>query len=175
MSTNIGLPSISIAFKELASTVAQRKLTSALYRPIYTDPRIGALAVEAPSSILILGNSFINSSNVGGILDEMIYNNNKSCDVRAISRGYATVDTYVNDSGLMSEISSGKYDIVFICGFYSIDEIENIYLDNTISVSNDEKYYKFTISTSVDLITPGLNKILGDPYLISVERIVPYA
>ena len=134
---------ITFDFKELASTVAQRKLTSALYRPIYTDPRMGALAVEAPSSILILGNSFINSSNVGGILDEMIYNNNKSCDVRAISRGYATVDTYVNDSGLMSEISSGKYDIVFICGFYSIDEIENLKTLKTYCDASNAKLVVF--------------------------------
>ena len=57
----------------------------------------------------------------------------------------------------------------------SLDEIVDIYKDNNIDVSNDGEYYKFTISTSINLITPGLNRILGDPYVIDVERVVPYA
>jgi len=57
----------------------------------------------------------------------------------------------------------------------SIEEIKEMYNDNIISISNDGSYYKLTISTSVNLITPGLNRVLGDPYLINVERIIPYA
>ena len=57
----------------------------------------------------------------------------------------------------------------------SIDEIKEMYSDNSINVLVDGDYYKFTISTSINLITPGLNKVLGDPYLISVERVIPYA
>lgn len=57
----------------------------------------------------------------------------------------------------------------------SIEEIKEMYSDNSINVLVDGDYYKFTISTSINLITPGLNKVLGDPYLISVERVIPYA
>lgn len=57
----------------------------------------------------------------------------------------------------------------------SIDEIENMYSDNVLNISSNGKYYNIKITTSVNLITPGLNRILGDPYLIKVERIVPYA
>lgn len=57
----------------------------------------------------------------------------------------------------------------------SVDEIEKIYTEDDINISSDGEYYIFKITTSVNLITPGLNKILGDPYLIDVERIVPYA
>ena len=57
----------------------------------------------------------------------------------------------------------------------SIEEIKEMYTDNSINVLVDGDYYKFTISTSINLITPGLNKVLGDPYLISVERVIPYA
>ena len=57
----------------------------------------------------------------------------------------------------------------------SIDEIKNMYLDNEINISDDGKYYKFNISTSVNIITPGFNKIFGDPYFVKVERVVPYA
>lgn len=56
----------------------------------------------------------------------------------------------------------------------SIDEIKNMYLDNEINILDDGKYYKFKISTSVNIITPGFNKIFGDPYFINVERVVPY-
>lgn len=56
----------------------------------------------------------------------------------------------------------------------TIDEIRNIYTDNVINISTTEDYYKFRISTSVDLITPGLNRILGDPYVLKVERVIPY-
>lgn len=57
----------------------------------------------------------------------------------------------------------------------SIDEIKNMYLDNEINITDDGKYYKFNISTSVNIITPGFNKIFGDPYFVKVERVVPYA
>lgn len=55
-----------------------------------------------------------------------------------------------------------------------IEEIRNIYSDNTINVSTTDNYYRLRISGSVNLITPGLNRILGDPYVFSVERVLPY-
>ena len=57
----------------------------------------------------------------------------------------------------------------------SISELKSLYLDNKLSIVQDGEYYKFVISASVDLVTPGLNRIMDDPYVISVERIVPYA
>ena len=50
-----------------------------------------------------------------------------------------------------------------------------MYEDSSVSVTNDGEYYKIKVTTSVNLISPLLNRILGDPYLISVERVVPYA
>ena len=73
-------------------------------------------------------------------------------------------------------ISNDSFDIVNLFkNGTSINEIEKIYDDVSINVSNDEKYYTFKITTSVNIITPGLNKILGDPYRIEIERIIPYA
>lgn len=75
-----------------------------------------------------------------------------------------------------NSISNDSLDIVNLFkNGTSIDEIEKIYDDASIDVSNDGKYYTFKITTSVNLITPGLNKILGDPYVIDVERVIPYA
>ena len=57
----------------------------------------------------------------------------------------------------------------------SIEEIDDMYEDSSVSITNEGEYYKIKVTTSINLITPGLNRILGDPYLISVERVVPYA
>lgn len=86
----------------------------------------------------------------------------------------------VIDLGIIfNKKSSLENDSVDIINLFkngkSLDEIEELYKDNNIDVSNDGEYYKFTISTSINLITPGLNRILGEPYVIDVERVVPYA
>jgi len=52
--------------------------------------------------------------------------NQKSVSVSALSRGYATVDTYISDESIMDSIRNGTYRTVFICGFYSSSEIKNL-------------------------------------------------
>jgi len=56
----------------------------------------------------------------------------------------------------------------------SIEELKELYDDNDINVSEKDYYYTFSISTSVKLITPGFNRIFGNPYVINIERVVPY-
>ncbi len=85
--------------------------------------QFNTLSSVKDGSILILGNSFIGSSDIGNILSEMFANNQRRCKVNAISRGYAEVDTYVTDSELMTSILNGTYDAVFICGLYSGDQL----------------------------------------------------
>ena len=57
----------------------------------------------------------------------------------------------------------------------SVDELEEMYTENKLTITNDGEYYKITLSSSINLITPGFNKIFGDPYIINVERVLPYA
>ena len=57
----------------------------------------------------------------------------------------------------------------------SIDEIKGLYNEIEIKISRENNYYIFNIGTNVNIITPGLNKILGDSYRVKVERVVPYA
>lgn len=57
----------------------------------------------------------------------------------------------------------------------SLEDIEKIYKDCKITISNDQEYYKVFVEYSVNLITPGFNRIFGDPYIINVERYIPYA
>ena len=75
-----------------------------------------------------------------------------------------------------SNLESDSSDIINLYkNGTTVEELENIYEDNSIDIYDDGKYYKFIVSTSINLITPGLNRILGEPYVINVERIVPYA
>ena len=90
------------------------------------DGLLGSLSELQDKPILILGNSFIASSNIGGILWEMIAINNKGLDVSPVSRGYASVQTYVEDASVMDAIRSGLYKGVFICGFYSNPEVDHL-------------------------------------------------
>lgn len=56
----------------------------------------------------------------------------------------------------------------------SLDGIKEVYSDVKIDISDEGEYYRFTVSTSINLITPGLNRIMGDPYIVDVERVLPY-
>ena len=71
------------------------------------------------------------------------------------------LSTYSND--VVNLYNNGK----------SIDEIENIYDELSIDVSQEEKYNKLEISNSVELMTPIMKKIFGNPYEIKIERYIP--
>ena len=86
----------------------------------------GMLDDMADEDYLILGNSFISSSNIGMIIDDLFMTNQKYCNFNAISRGYASVATYIADHDLMNRIERGDYKGVFICGFYSDGEADNL-------------------------------------------------
>ena len=55
----------------------------------------------------------------------------------------------------------------------NIDDIIILYPKVKINISSDDKYTKIIISDDVDIMTPGLNRILGNPYNIKVERTIP--
>lgn len=69
-----------------------------------------------------------------------------------------------NDSGDIVElIKDGK----------SISEINDIYKDIEISVSDyNSELIKIELVSKVNVVTPGMDRVLGDPYVVSVERIV---
>ena len=51
-----------------------------------------------------------------------------------------------------------------------------MYSDLDIKFDNyKDKYIKITISKNVNIITPGLDKIIGKDYKIEIERVVPNA
>ena len=56
----------------------------------------------------------------------------------------------------------------------TLEEIKLIYPNNKVAITNDGDYYEIKVEKTVKLITPGFNRIFGEPYLISVERYIPY-
>lgn len=55
-----------------------------------------------------------------------------------------------------------------------IEEINDIYSKIDIEINTyKEDYKKITLTKELDLITPLLDNILDDPYLIKIERIIP--
>lgn len=84
------------------------------------------LSHVSDGKVIILGNSFIGTSQIGYILQDMLDAGGKQLDMTAISRGMAEVDTYIGDQLLMGDIKSGVYDCVFICGFYAHEEADHL-------------------------------------------------
>lgn len=54
-----------------------------------------------------------------------------------------------------------------------IEEIQKEYPKVDIKLTDEEKYTIVEISAKVNIITPGLNRVLGNPYIVKVERKIP--
>ena len=84
----------------------------------------------------------------------------------------------VYDFGMIySKKSSLENNSSDIISFYrngkTIDEIGAMYPKLNISEETDTEYHKIVITDKVKIITPGLNRILGNPYVIEVVRYIP--
>lgn len=111
---------MTVEYSELDADAAQHLLgTANAVSKSMIDPGLGSLIGAQYGSIAILGNSFISSSKIAGILYDMHVQNGTACYIDAMSRGYSHIDTYVNDAYLMAEVENGKYDVVFVCGVNS--------------------------------------------------------
>ena len=61
----------------------------------------------------------------------------------------------------------------------SYDELEEFLKENnknnTLKVTNkDNKYIEFILESEIEFITPGLDKILGNPFYAKVRRVIYY-
>ncbi len=80
------------------------------------------LLTDNRKKVLILGNSFIATSQIGNILQKMCGND---FDVEAQSRGNARVSTYSQDTYLLDRIKSGEFSVVLIRGIYDHTDLES--------------------------------------------------
>ncbi len=81
------------------------------------------LLSDASDTILILGNSFIGTSEIGVFLEQFLQRGEKKYHLQAVSRGYASVEDYAQEEWLQ-QIRAGKYCVVFQCGLYAPNDVE---------------------------------------------------
>lgn len=74
-----------------------------------------------------------------------------------------------------AKLENESYDIVELIGNNtSIEEVRNLYENLEINISIKNNYQTVYISEEVKLITPGIYRILDNPFNIEIERIIPY-
>ena len=106
-----------------ADTYVQNQLRdSVVFVEYQTDPMYGALSHLQDKPIIVLGNSFIASSRIDYIYNEIAEKSGKTPAMDAQARGYASISTYADDSALLKRIANGEWGAVFLCGFYGRDE-----------------------------------------------------
>ncbi len=74
----------------------------------------------------------------------------------------ANLENDTND--IVSLLKNGK----------DFNEIKEIYKNYMINISYIDDYEKVTVVNYVDLITPGLSKIISSPYEVKIERYIYY-
>lgn len=73
-----------------------------------------------------------------------------------------------------NELENISVDVVgMISNDVSISDIRDSYSDISIDINKKDKYINVVISDDVNIMTPGLNRILGKDYTVTVERNVP--
>ena len=76
--------------------------------------------------------------------------------------------------GKKNELENVSIDIIsMIKNGDNIHDIKMLYPDIDIDISSDSKYTTVKIYEIMDIMTPGLNIVFGDPYFVEVERIIP--
>ena len=101
-----------------ADSAAIHKMVSRANKVLAPQKNMGVLKrSDQKPKILILGNSFVGTSNIGEILESMC---GTKADVEAVSIGMATTTTFVQN-GYPQKIRSGNYSVVFMCGLYNTD------------------------------------------------------
>ena len=116
---------IVVTCAEVPSLSSYRMLSTSIFKQIYTEPSFGGIdniADIASPQILIVGNSFVGTSNIGAILDDMLMSNGKNGLVNAISIGMGNIGRYSQDDYVLGEIATGNYDLVVMSGFYGSDD-----------------------------------------------------
>ena len=122
-----------------ADTYVQNQLRdNALFIEHHTDPMYGALSHLQDKPIVVLGNSFIGTSRIDYIYNEIATSSGKMPMMDAQSRGYASISTYANDSALLARIANGEWSAVFLCGFYGRDDTSVGIIKNACNKSNTQ-------------------------------------
>lgn len=161
---------LEVDYAELSVFSVNKMVFSCECRKSTSDTVKGALQAyrsNGRDAVLILGNSFINSSQIGSILRSMIAAGGKTTSVEAVSRGYATVQSYVESGDYLTRIKNREYGVVFMCGFYSSgaeDSLESIV--NVCKSSGTMLVIFPAHNESSSVITSACSKWKNDAYFL---------
>jgi len=73
-----------------------------------------------------------------------------------------------------NELENVSIDVVsMIKNSDSLEDIRILYPEINIDVNSDNMYTTIKIYKNIDVMTPGLNLVLGDSYEVVVERTIP--
>lgn len=113
---------INMEYEKIDKNTSSKMMHYSIIEEMNNDRYMGIMRIkDNRKKVLILGNSFISSSSIGQTLQEMC---GSSITVDAYSKGYAQVYTYTNIPDIMSRIKNAEYSAVFMCGFYSTDNVD---------------------------------------------------
>lgn len=72
-----------------------------------------------------------------------------------------------------NELENKSTDIIeMIKNGENINKINSLYKEIDVTVTNQDNYLIVNLNTKINILTPGLNKILSDPYIVNVERTI---
>ena len=116
---------VTVNYEELDAAAVYRMMTEVQKTNSYTEKNMGVLPIEDNRNrILILGNSFVGTSNIGDILQKMC--GYETITIEAHSRGGANVTTYAKDAYMLQDIQAGNYSVVFMCGLYGFEQVATL-------------------------------------------------
>ena len=73
-----------------------------------------------------------------------------------------------------NELENISVDVVaMIKNDDNLNDIKMLYPELSIDVKSNSEYTTIKIYQNIDIMTPGLNLVLGDPYKVMVERVMP--
>lgn len=85
---------------------------------------------------------------------------------------FVIIDFGIIFSSKMSLENTSSDIVLMIKNGDDVNSINSFYKDIDIDISSSGKYYNVLIEKEIDLITPFLGDIMGEPYVISVKKVV---
>lgn len=117
---------MDVIYNEISEKLFDTIIYSSEYR---LENVVRANIKNGSKKILILGNSFVRTSEIGSFLQEMLTYGGQEFTVEAISIGNAHIVTFADDPSYMRMLESGDYAVVYQCGLYNgsyLDRVEKM-------------------------------------------------
>ncbi len=113
---------LTVNYEELDASAVYEMITDVEKDKLFTEKNMGVMKInDSRKRVLILGNSFIRTSDIGNILQTMCASDGITVDARSV--GGVTSQYFSSDPYLMQEIRTGNFSAVFVCGFFGYNDV----------------------------------------------------